>query len=261
MKSRSITILSTCLPAILAAVPAANAAIVYLDANTSNTQQRTGLDPETNAPIYGTFTPTADGAPNPGLDNLWRDRTGSTNLGLTTTSSSVSRYEASDAGTPNEDAPRLMTTITGLNPGSLVQAYAYFWGAPGANQPWGLSAGLVDTVAPLQHYVGTLNGTPPPGSILATQIGSLGIFSNQADITLVGNGTLTGGNQRLMQIGLGETTIGPDGNLRIFLDDFANVDNTVRRSTFDGVGYEIIPEPSSFLLGSLALAFLAHRRR
>jgi hypothetical protein len=239
--------------ALLAVLPAASAAITYVDVNTTNTLQADGTGG------YTTFTPATDAA-GTGTDNLWRDRTGSTNPSLTTTTSNVRRYEASDAGTPNENAPRLQTSVGGFNAGDTVAVYAYFWGAPVVNQPWGLSAGLTDTALPLQHYVGTLNGGPPAGSLPATEISSVGGFANAAGITVL-NSDLTSGNQRLMQISLGQTVIGGDGTLRVYLDDFANVDNTVRRSTLDGIGYEVIPEPSALMLGLLGLGALARRRR
>lgn len=242
------------LSALAGSAALCSAAVTYIDANTGNTQQA-------SAPgVYTTFAPVSDGTGGSGTDNLWRDRTGSTNPSLTTTTSSTRRFEASDAGTPNEDAPRLRTSVGGFDVGATVEVYAYFWGAPGANQPWGLSAGLTDTVGPLQHYVGTLNGGPPSGSILATQINSLAGFTNAADITPL-NSDLISGNQRLFQISLGQKTIGADGILNVYLDDFANVDNTVRRSTFDGIGFTQVPEPSVALLAAAGLLGLVRRRR
>lgn len=251
MKLLSVPLLG--MAALFAVLPAAPAAITYVDVNTTNTLQADG------AGGYVTFTPATD-AGGTGTDNLWRDRTGSTNPSLTTTASSVRRYEASDTGTPNENAPRLQTSVGGFSTGDTVVVYAYFWGAPVVNQPWGLSAGLTDTALPLPHYVGTLNGGPPPGSLPASEISTLTGFANAASITVL-NSDLVSGNQRLMQISLGQAVIGGDGTLRVYLDDFANVDNTVRRSTLDGIGYELIPEPSSLMLGGLGLTLLARRRR
>ena len=227
---------------LLAVLPAAPAAITYVDVNTTNTLQADG------AGGYTAFTPATDAA-GTATATLRSDRC--TNPSLTTTASSVRRYEASDTGTPNENAPRLQTSVGGFSVGTTVAVYAYFWGAPVVNQPWGLSAGLTDTALPLPALCG--NPQWQPATRLASRHGDLisGRIANAASITVL-NSDLISGNQRLMQISLGQALIGGTGFLRVYLDDFANVDNSVRRTTLDGIGYEVIPEPSALLLGMLA---------
>ena len=56
-----------------------------------------------------------------------------------------------------------------------------------------------------------------------------------------------------------------DGTLEVFIDDFAAAGtsgNSDSRTWYDGVGYELVPEPSASLLGAMGtLTLLLLRRR
>jgi hypothetical protein len=77
-----------------------------------------------------------------------------------------------------------------------------------------------------------------------------------------------GGIDRVLaQFFLGTATVDGTGTLNVFIGNQQNVNSGVTpgvtnsRTWFDGVGYEVIPEPSAALLGGLGLLGLLRRRR
>jgi hypothetical protein len=99
---------------------------------------------------------------------------------------------------------------------------------------------------------GAVSGTPPLTRALAAEItGTSGLLVN-------GLGQLTdSSNRRLWQIDLGQVS---GTGFSVYIDD-GPAANSNERTWYDGVGYSLVPEPSSFaLLGCAAAAFLARRR-
>lgn len=221
--------ISLCL-LLSAALPAA-AAITYVDASAANTTLANG----------NPYTPTASLINN---DNQWSLRT----LG-----NSLTVYTANDSNAdPGEDAPMLRTTITGLTVGAPYDVYIYFWGAgsdaPGGNQRWDIQGGLSDTT--LTFYdVGNATNL----GHATTGVDPNTYFTNSSPAVLV-----VDTDRRLYQVNLGTAVANASGNINVFIDD---APGNVNRTWYDGVGYQLIPEPSVAMLGTIGLFGLLRRRR
>jgi hypothetical protein len=201
---------------VMATTPSsAPAAVIFISA-----------DDETN-------TARADGSADPWFDinsttsdNLWRKRDDGGNglLYSTNDSSSV---------TAREDAPRLVTTISGLGAGELYNVYAYFQSniSVGTND-WRVRAGLEDSVddLPLYSRFGTDNDATAGTLITAETVPENAEWF------------LGGGNRGLFQALLGTATADESGEIPVYIDDFA-FGTLPRRTWYDGVGYELA-EPS-----------------
>jgi hypothetical protein len=238
--------LAATLAATALGMPAA-AAITYVDA-----------DPNAN-------TTLADGTALPGLatsataDNQW-DLRGFAN--------GATIFASNDAG--GEDAPRIRTTISGLTPGQDYTISAYFWGAD--NQLWRGRVGLADGAGELQgynssHFVGSSfvpmtevadgsNGddVDNPGPVTTADAGGVengGYFA--------GSVLASESDRFLAEVGLGVATADANGEIWVYVDDLANTSNA-NRTWYDGVGYEVVPEPGSLALLGLGGLFLARRR-
>lgn len=193
--------------------------VTYVDATTANT---TRWD---NQP----FTPAAEGVT--GADNNWEIRSLGNNANV---------YEGDAEAT--EDAPMLVTTLTGLTPNTQYVLYGYFWDAATGN--WRLKASVRQTdiqnngtpanasddflpTSPLTHFAADNNDG---GKATDAQPASTNNF--------VSNPLFTEGDRTLMQAPLGTATSDATGKIQIFIDDLAGVDQS-RRTWFDGVGYKL----------------------
>jgi hypothetical protein len=222
----------------------ASAQINYLDATA-------GVSGNTALAAGGVFTPPLNGTT--GLDNQWEQRT--------VFASSGTVFEVAGEGTAvTENAPRLVTTITGLASGTY-DLYAYFW-SPGTltadnAQQWLLRAGLTDAPGELQLYSRVLGILPtpinPPGMIIASQVTSSAGFTLAPTI-------FTEGGRNLWQASLGQAVV-TGGSVQIFIDDYAPAGSVNNRTWYDGVGYAVVPEPSSLALAVLGLMGALRFRR
>ncbi|MES2475563.1 MAG: BNR-4 repeat-containing protein [Verrucomicrobiota bacterium] len=192
--------------------------VTYVDAAEGNTARRDGLP----------FVPAAQG--NVVIDDNWETRTLGTNDTV---------FESNADGP--EDAPLLVTTLTGLAPSTSYVLYAYFW-HDGRN--WRLKA--TADVADIND-----NGTP---AILAddflpthplTNFASTGNAGGSATFAGLASATtyvtapeLTEGNRILRQAVLGTATSDSTGNLSFYIDDLAGAGEG-DRVWFDGVGYKL----------------------
>lgn len=212
----------------------AQAAIVYVDAATSNT----ALAPSAGGGAWTTVgTDTAS-------DNMWRLRPdfGQAPSATVPAAGAISTlggtiYE-STGNNCCDDVPRLATSAS--TPAGLKDVYAYFW-ADQNGSPWRLAAGLTDTASPLALFTagGAPSGTPLP----------------------VDTGGRDGSNRILWRAYLGQSTA---ASLTVFVDD-APATSGSERTWYDGIGYEnvgpIVPEPTSLsLIGFAAIGLLARRR-
>lgn len=223
------TKLACCL--ILSAALPAGAAITYLDASAANTALADGTP----------HTPTATTIND---DDEWSLRTVFGNAGTV--------YTANDNSvSPGENAPMLRTTISGLAIGETYDIYVYFWGAgddnPTGNSLWDIQAGLSDSSL---SFYDTQNSTNLGHA--TTGVDPSTYFTNSPAVMV------TEGNRRLYQASLGTSVADNDGLIHVFIDD---APGNVQRTWYDGVGSAVIPEPSTALLGSLALLTLLRRRR
>jgi hypothetical protein len=214
---------------ISSALPVA-AAITYVDASASNTTLADG----------SAYTPAATTIDD---DNEWSLRTLGNNATVYTTNDSNAN--------PGEDGPMLRTTISGLAIASVYDVYVYFWGAgndaPAGNQRWDIQAGLTTTTL---TFFDTQNATNLGHT--TTGVNPTTYFTNSPDVLVVE------GDRRLYQAYLGTATADGSGNIHVFIDD---APGNANRTWYDGVGYELIPEPGFALLGALGLLGLLRRRR
>lgn len=193
--------------------------VTYVDATPANTSR---WDSQLFSPAPDSIT---------GADNNWETR----NLG-----NNGNILEAGAEG--SEDAPLLVTTLTGLAPNTLHVLYAYFWDAGTGN--WRLKASLKSTdinengtpankaddflpTFPLTHFASDNNdggnATDAPAAVTNT-------FAT--------NPLFTESDRTLMQAQLGTATSDSSGNISIYIDDLAGVDQS-NRTWFDGVGYKL----------------------
>lgn len=223
----------------LAGISASEAAITYFDATS-------GVSGNTTLAAGGAFTPPLNATT--ALDNQWEQRT--------PFGSSGNIYEAGGENA-TENAPRLAVTIP-LADGTY-DLYAYFWspGTADANQQWLLRAGLTNPAGELTLYsrpLGSLT-TPvnPVGMQFATQVTSAAGFA-------VAPTTFSESSRFLWQASLGQVVVS-GGSTQVFVDDYSPAGNVNNRTWFDGVGYELVPEPSAALLGLVGAVTLLRRRR
>jgi hypothetical protein len=235
---------------VLAGISASEAAITYVDASASNLTLANGsaFAPSTSANVYN--------------DNNWSVRSG-TNL-----ASNNTVYEAggsTNGALVGETIPVIRQTVTGLAAGTY-EVYAYFWTA--SNVRWGVSAGLADNALTAVHGIG---GATVDSHTYSNSNATRVTVANLTDGSFsVGNApTLAvGGVDRVLaQFFLGTATVDGTGTLNVFIGNQQIVNSGVTpgvtnsRTWFDGVGYEVIPEPSAALLGGLGLLGLLRRRR
>jgi len=193
--------------------------VIYVDANASNTKRWDNQ----------TFSPAPDGVT--GADNNWETR----NFGNTT-----NVYES--CAEAAENAPLLVTTLSGLTPNTQYLLYAYFWDASTGNWRIKASSKLSDInnngtpgnatddflpTSPLTHFAADNND------------GGLATDAPPASSTVfITNPLFTESDRVLMQAPLGTATSDATGTLSIYVDDLSGVDQS-RRTWFDGVGYKL----------------------
>lgn len=244
MKKQKI-IASVVLAMITGAALTTSAQITYLDATS-------GVSGNTALAAGGTFSPPLNGTT--GNDQNWEQRT--------VFGSSGNIFESNgEVGT--EDAPRLVTTITGLADGTY-DLYAYFWSpGPGdVNQQWMLRAGLANLGGDLTLYSRDTTGitTPVTPGAIASQVTSTAGFTVAPTI-------LSESGRNLWQASLGQMTVsGGAGTIQVFIDDYANPGTVNNRTWYDGVGYSVaaVPEPTSATLlgaGMFGLMVVCRRKR
>jgi len=247
-------------------------AITYVDATD-------GAAGNTALAAGGVWTPPIDPAAT-GTDNLWRKRTGLAN------GSTV--YEASGQGTPTDDAQRLVTTISGLNPGEQYSLYVFFWSPNDNVQQWLLRTNLTnpgagDLPSWSRLYNDAVNN--PTGVVLATGSGVITTdniapfpamgpadFTNPGSLVATtsvqgGKTVINDGNRFLWAAPVGIAAANGSGQAQVFIDDYVlaglgATDSVNHRSWFDGVGFGPVPEPASLgLLATAALGLLGRRKR
>jgi len=194
--------------------PPAPPKITYVDATfgpTGNTSLAAG----------GVFNPDAAAS---GVDGLWRLRTSFANpLGSGTVVESGGDISTAGQATHgnSENAPRLVTTLSGLTPGRTYRVHAFFWSA--VAQSWRIRASLENL----------------PGDLpLFTHISQPNASAHQFSTPPL----LSEGDRVLKDAFLGDATADSSGIIRVFIDDDPASRNQISgganfRSWFDGVGY------------------------
>ena len=265
MSSRIWSLLFTAVAVLATSISAAIAApITYVDATD-------GAAGNTALAAGGVWTAAVDPAAT-GTDNLWRKRS---------FGNGASVFETSGQGTPTDDAQRLVTTVSGLTSGQSYKLYAYFWSPNDVNQQWLLRAGLSNSGGDLPSWTRLNNdGVNNAGGVVGTDGDSIQIatdnlapfpatgpadFANPASLiagttTQAGKTVLVESNRFHWQASLGTAVANGSGQAQIYIDDYvlsgggppAGTQTVNNRTWFDGVGYELVPEPTA--LGMLLLA-------
>ncbi len=155
-----------------------------------------------------------------------------------------------------DNAQRLQLSVSGLA-ASTYNVYAYFWVDV---SDWRLQADLVDNVGgnlPMftRNTAGIVQYAPTGGSttILSTDPSVNGGVNPFTTAVMVGEG-----NRALFQAYLGQVS---GTSFNVFLDDDPNMVDGNQRTWIDGVGYSVVPEPTSMaLIGMGLLSFLVASR-
>jgi hypothetical protein len=213
---------------VIAGSGTSQAALTYLDANrTTNTGPAGAIKAGVNSP--------AD-------DGLWSERIGF--------GSSTNIFQSGDGD--GEDAPELVTTITGLTPNAVYSVYAHFWDPTSTVEDWNLRAGLVSGSTLL--YAAADASVDLAGSVPAVLASTL-TYSTPPTVFLESS------RNNLAAL-LGVATADGSGQINVYVDDMPSTVGVNRRSWYDGVSYELaIPEPVTAMLFALALPALHATRR
>jgi hypothetical protein len=219
--------LATC--AALALSAQSRAALVYLDATQTNTTGPAGaIKPGTNG--------QAD-------DDMWSERTGAFSV-------AGNFFQSGDGN--GENSPEIQTTITGLVPLGSYRVYVHFWDGSGTAPDWNVRAGLTSGVNTLFANPADAADIGATGGVLAS---SLSYVTNPTPFTEADRTQYAG------LVGVGSATGG--GSLVVFIDDLPSTIGVNNRTWYDGVSYELVPEPASaamLIFAVPAIAALCRRR-
>ena len=134
-----------------------------------------------------------------------------------------------------ENAPRLRTTISGLDPGNTYEVFVYFWGA--INENWSGRASLTDELGDLQGYDTNhvAASVLMPMDWVTLHINPDGLNTQspfEFDPTALSIET----NRSLYEVHLGQAVTDENGEINVYIDDVADV-SFADRTWYDGVGY------------------------
>lgn len=239
MKLKSTTLLT----AILLAAPI-HAAITYVDAVAGpggNTFATGGSLADTSW-----IDTTTNSASND--DSSWMLRFGGSPGWTQHNGGNVIQGQVSDI---NNNLGEITTSITGLADGTY-DVWVFFWEQTVSNtQNWVIDTGL--TTGSLTSYsspAGPVTGSDSTSPVLASTL----TFSNAPSVLAAD------GNQSMFGVNLGQVSVAGGSDINVYVDKLFGV-GSVNRTLYDGVGFELIPEPSTALLGGIGMLLLLRRRR
>ncbi len=225
--------------ATLAGAPLAFGAITYVDATHGVSANTTGSTTSIGDP----FVPLA--VQGPANDNQWDVRA----FGNGTTI-----YQNASTPANVDNAHRLRTSAT--VPAGTYDVYAFFWSD--ASSGWRLGASLTDDQPDLTLYQpGDTDVTQYYTVDTTTNLPSPFLSSSLAENPFDSAVMIAEGNRRLYGVYLGTTT---GTSIDVFIDDDPAMADFNQRTWYDGIGYAVVPEPSSLALGGLGMFGLLIRR-
>lgn len=234
MKSRSPLKAAIGLATLLA-LPA-HAAITYIDAvsGPGGNTRATGL-PQSDVSWLGIDGGTA-------LDDQWRPRAFGNGGTL------FQAIPETNATPP--PIPELTTTVNVAN--GIYNVHVFFWAqVTTAAQNWVISTGLES------GSLTTYNASSQPVLTGVSQVGVISATDLSFDDDVMVVDTV---NRRLYGVNLGQVNV-TDGSFDVFVDMLIPGSGSTQRAWYDGVGFELIPEPSTALLSGLGVLALLRRRR
>lgn len=208
--------------AALLAVPATGQ-IVFQNA-TSGPAGNTRLAPGTE------FNPPLNAVT--GADNNWEQRT--------TFGSSGNIYEA--GGEAPEDAPELVTLITGLTPGASYNVRVHFWDGAGTAPDWNVRAGF--TANPGAN---TLFANPADAADLgatAAVLASTLTYTTAPSVFVEADRTMFAGT-------VGIAIADALGQISVYIDDRNSTIGANNRTWYDGLSTEALPDTDGDTLPDL----------
>lgn len=154
------------------------------------------------------------------------------------------------SSTPN--LGEITTEVGGLADGPY-DVWVFFWTQIVSDtQNWMIDAGLES--GSLTAYSAPDDPVPGTNSTIPVNADTLD-FSNAPSVVAAG------GNQNMYGVNLGQVEVSGGSDINVYVDKLTGT-GSGNRTIYDGVGYELIPEPSTALLGGLGtLLFLRRRRR
>ena len=226
--------------AVAALTSTAMAQITYVDA-TDGAAGNTAIAPSAGG---GTFTAFV-GQTGVADDGVWDLRAFGNSATIFQNAGTTEQFDV--------NAPRLETSVTGLAL-DTYNVYAYFWTDSSLN--WRVGASLSDSVGQLSLFLpGGANTTQYYTGADATVLSSsLSVNPFTSDVMIAE------GNRRLNQAYLGQVT-GTD--ISVFIEGDRTMTTQDQRTWYEGIGYSVVPEPSSMALlglGALLATFAVRRR-
>jgi hypothetical protein len=145
----------------------------------------------------------------------------------------------------------ITTEVGGLADGTY-EVWVFFWNQVTSNtQDWVIDAGLSS---------GSTAAYSDPGDPVAGTNSTLPVNAATLDFSGSVSVVAAGGNQEMIGVNLGQVAVSGGSSLNVYVDKLTGTGSTTR-TIYDGVGYELIPEPSTALLGGLGTLLLLRRRR
>lgn len=235
----------------MACAPVARGAVTYVEATLLNTNNAAGgLDSTWVDGDDGTTGGTvADGTATTG-DGKWKFRRLQGSQGV---------FEASGANAQAENAPLIVTTLSGLADGTY-DIYVFFRASTSAGENYNIKASLSPTVGDSDVY--RQNDTR------GLTLGTVGLDSASLPFAPGAGPSTANGDPRVLLYGIiGRAEVSGGGSVNVYIDDLPALGFTgttglsTVRTWYDGVGFQLVPEPSIALLGGLGAAGLIRRRR
>ncbi len=152
-----------------------------------------------------------------------------------------------------ENIPELTTRISGLADGTY-EIWTFYWDqVVSTDQNWSIATGLTS---------GDLTTYSSPGQPAVPGATTVNV-TNAADLSFANNPNVTrnNGNNQMFGVYLGQVTVSGGSDIDVFVDMLIDGASGTSRTLYDGVGYALIPEPSTVLAGSLGALLLLRRRR